>query len=303
MSDVIRTPAPSRREARAPRLSRGFTPLQFLLLGLFALYSLLPLWWVFVTIFKNNEQLFTTFGLWFASPSHLLDNVQRVFTHQGGIFTRWMLNSVLYSTAIAVGAALTCATAGYAFSKYDFRAKNALFALILGTIMVPSTALVLPLFLIMQKISASGLPLINTPWAFILPSLVNPFGLYLMRLFWDSAFPDDLIEAARIDGASEGRIFWQLGLPLVRGGLVTVALFSFVAGWNNFFLPLMMLNSTELYPLTLGLSVWNNTTTGTERLYTMIVTGALISIVPLILAFLTLGRYWQGGLSAGAVKG
>ncbi|AFZ65954.1 carbohydrate ABC transporter permease [Deinococcus peraridilitoris] len=303
MSGAIRTPASSGGKTRAPRLERNFTPLQLLLLGVFALYSLLPLWWVFVTIFKDNGQLFSTFGLWFASPSHLLDNVQKVFTHQNGIFTRWLVNSVLYATAIAAGAALTCATAGYAFSKYHFQGKNPLFALILGTIMVPSTALVLPLFLIMQKISAGGLPLINTPWAFILPSLVNPFGLYLMRLFWDSAFPDELIEAARIDGASEGRIFWQLGLPLVQGGVVTVALFSFVAGWNNFFLPLMMLNSTELYPLTLGLSVWNNTTTGTERLYTMIVTGALISILPLVLAFLALGRYWQGGLSAGAVKG
>lgn len=293
----------TRPRTRQARERRGFSPLAFLLLGLFALYSLLPLWWMFVTIFKDNGQLFTTPGLWFASPGHLVDNVTKVFTHQDGIFTRWLLNSILYSTAIAIGAALTCATAGYAFSKYHFRGKDTLFAVILGTIMVPSTALVLPLFLIMQNLGSAGIPLINTPWAFILPSIVNPFGLYLMRLFWDSAFPTDLIEAARIDGASEATIFWRLGMPLVQGGLVTVALFSFVAGWNNFFLPLMMLNSTDLYPLTLGLSVWNNTTTGTERLYTMIVTGALISILPLLAAFLTLGRYWQGGLATGAVKG
>ncbi|WP_027480644.1 carbohydrate ABC transporter permease [Deinococcus pimensis] len=303
MSAVQPTTTTRARRARTIRERRGFSPLQVLLLGLFAVYSLLPLWWMIVTIFKDNGQLFTTPGLWFASPSHLLDNVRKVFTHQDGIFVRWLLNSVLYSAAIAVGSALTCATAGYAFSKYEFRGRNQLFGLILGTIMVPGTALVLPLFLIMQKLGQAGVPLINTPWAFILPSLVNPFGLYLMRLFWDSAFPTDLIEAARIDGASEATIFWRLGMPLVQGGLVTVALFSFVAGWNNFFLPLMMLNSTSLYPLTLGLSVWNNTTTGTERLYTMIVTGALISILPLIAAFLTLGRYWQGGLATGAVKG
>jgi len=301
MSAVRPTVTP--RAARARRAQPAFTPIQVALLGLFALYTLTPLWWMFVTIFKDNGQLFSTFGLWFANPPHLLENIHKVFTHQDGIFTRWLLNSAAYSTAIAAGAALTCATAGYAFSKYDFTGKNALFAVILGTIMVPGTALVLPLFLIMQKISVGGLQLLNTPWAFILPSLVNPFGLYLMRLFWDTAFPNDLIEAARIDGAGEGRIFWQLGLPLVQGGLVTVALFSFVAAWNNFFLPLMMLNSAELYPLTLGLSVWNNTTTGTERLYTMIVTGSLISVLPLLAAFLLLGRYWQGGLSAGAVKG
>lgn len=303
MSGVLEDRTPARAVAKRPRRQPGFTPLQLLLLGLFALYTLLPLWWVLVTIFKSNDQLYSTPGLWFASPSHLAENVGRVFTYQGGIFTRWLLNSALYSTAIGLGAALTCATAGYAFSKYDFRGKNALFALILGTIMVPGTALVLPLFLIMQNLSKAGLPLINTPWAFILPSLVNPFGLYLMRLFWDAAFPTDLIEAARIDGASEWRIFWQMGLPLVQGGLVTVGLFSFVAAWNNFFLPLMMLNDTNLYPLTLGLSIWNNTTTGVERLYTMIVTGSLISVLPLLIAFLTLGRYWQGGLASGAVKG
>ncbi|PYE54467.1 carbohydrate ABC transporter permease [Deinococcus yavapaiensis] len=303
MSQALPDVGARARAVSTPKPRRGFTPLQLLVLGLFAIYSLVPLWWMFVTIFKDNGQLFSTFGLWFSSPSHLLDNVRKVFTHQDGIFPRWLLNSALYSTAIAIGSALTCATAGYAFSKFQFKGKNALFSLILGTIMVPGTALVLPLFLIMQNLGQAGIPLINTPWAFILPSIVNPFGLYLMRLFWDAGFPDELMEAARIDGASEGRIFWQLGLPLVRGGLVTVALFSFVAGWNNFFLPLMMLNSTELYPLTLGLSVWNNTTTGTERLYTMIVTGALISILPLVLAFLSLGRYWQGGLSAGAVKG
>ncbi|TDE85636.1 carbohydrate ABC transporter permease [Deinococcus sp. S9] len=278
----------------------GFTPLQLLALVLFAAYSLLPLWWVLVTIFKDNGQLFSSFGLWFASPGHLAQNWHTLVTRDDGIFLRWLLNSVLYAGASAIGSMFVSAAAGYAFSAYDFRGKNALFALILATIMVPSTALVLPLFLMMQKLG-----LLNTSWAVILPALVSPFGLYLMRLFWDAGFPRELMEAARIDGAGDWTIFRQLGLPLVRGGLVTVGLFAFVGAWNNFFLPLVVINRSELFPLTLGLSVWNQTSSssGQEPLYTVIVLGALVSILPLLLAFLSLGRFWQGGLSSGAVKG
>ena len=277
-----------------------FSPVQWLVLGVFTVYCLLPLWWVITTMFKDNGQLFSTFGLWFATPSHFLENLSTVFTRQDGIFTRWLLNSFLYAGATALGSMLVSAMAGYAFSKFDFRGRNALFAVILATIMVPATALVLPIFLLMQQIG-----LINTYWAVILPGLVNPFGLYLMRLFWDAGFPKELMEAARIDGAGEWTIFQRLGLPLVRGGLVTVGLFSFVAAWNNFFLPLVAVSRDNLFPLTLGLSVWNQTSSssGQEPIYTVIVLGALVSILPLIIAFLALGRYWTGGLASGAVKG
>ncbi|MFC4637818.1 carbohydrate ABC transporter permease [Deinococcus hohokamensis] len=277
-----------------------FSAAQLLLLGLFAVYSLLPLWWVFVTIFKDNGQLFSTFGLWFGSTGHLSENWHTLVSREDGIFLRWLLNSVLYAGATALGSVLVSAMAGYAFSAYDFAGKNLLFAVILATIMVPGTALVLPLFLMMQKLG-----LLNTYWAVILPALANPFGLYLMRLFWDSGFPRELMEAARIDGAGEWIIFQRLGLPLVRGGLVTVGLFAFVAAWNNFFLPLVVVNRSELFPLTLGLSIWNQTSSssGQEPLYTVIVLGALVSVLPLLIAFLTLGRYWQGGLASGAVKG
>ena len=254
----------------------SFSPVQWLLLAVFTIYCLLPLWWVITTMFKDNGQLFSTFGLWFSAPSHLLENFQTLFTRQDGIFSRWLLNSVIYAGATALGSVMVSAMAGYAFSKFDFAAKRGLFTLILATIMVPSTALALPIYLLMQKTG-----LLNTYWAVILPGLVNPFGLYLMRLFWDAGFPKELMEAARIDGASEPTIFWSLGMPLV------------------------VVNSDTLYPLTLGLSVWNQTSasSGQEPIYTVIVLGALISVLPLLIAFLTLGRYWQGGLASGAVKG
>jgi multiple sugar transport system permease protein len=264
----------------------------------FMIYFLLPLYWVIVSITKDNGQLNTTFGLWFASPWHLLDNITALFTQQDGIFFRWIGNSFLYSGSSAILATFAAATAGYAFSKFEFAGRSWLFNLVLGTIMVPATALTLPVFLLINNLG-----LANTIWAVILPQMVNPFGLYLMRVFWDQGFPNELIEAAKIDGATEWRIFWSLGMPLVRGGLITVFLFTFVAAWNNFFLPLVVLNDANTYPLTLGLSVWNSTNTGRTPQYTIIILGALVSILPLITAFFALGRYWQGGLTVGATKG
>ncbi len=274
------------------------SPLLVIVMVLALLYFLLPLYWVLVSITKDNSQLNTTFGLWFAQPWHLLENFSDLFSKDNGVFARWILNSFFYSFSSGVLATMSAAMAGYAFSKFDFAGRSWLFSLILGTIMVPATALTLPIFLLINNIG-----LANTPWAVILPQMVNPFGLYLMRVFWDNGFPNELIEAAKIDGASDWRIFWSMGLPLVRGGLITVFLFTFVAAWNNFFLPLVVLNNSDQFPLTLGLSVWNNTNTGRTPQYTVIVLGALLSIVPLLAAFFSLGRYWQGGLTVGATKG
>jgi multiple sugar transport system permease protein len=261
-------------------------------------YFLLPLYWVLISITKDNSQLNTTFGLWFAFPMNFFENVRELFAKDNGVFSKWILNSIFYSFSSAALATMSAAMAGYAFSKFEFVGRGWLFNLILGTIMVPATALTLPIFLLINNIG-----LANTPWAVILPQMVNPFGLYLMRVFWDNGFPNELIEAAKIDGASDWHTFWSMGLPLVRGGLITVFLFTFVAAWNNFFLPLVVLNNSDQFPLTLGLSVWNNTNTGRTPQYTVIVLGALVSILPLVTAFFALGRYWQGGLTVGATKG
>jgi multiple sugar transport system permease protein len=151
----------------------------------------------------------------------------------------------------------------------------------------------------------SKVGLINTPLAVILPSLVSPFGVYLMRIYAEQALPDEILDSARVDGAGEMRIFWSVALRILAPGFVTVLLFAFVGTWNNYFLPLLVLSKPDLYPLTVGLASWNaqaSANGGAQVLYTLVVTGALVSIAPLIAAFLFLQRYWQSGLTFGSVK-
>jgi multiple sugar transport system permease protein len=296
--NVIAPAAPVSREDASTSLVSS--ALRNVMLGAFLLYCLLPATWIIAAMTKDIGQIFSTFGLWFASPLHFFENLTGLFTYQNGIFLRWFGNSLLYAGSITLGSTLICAMGGYAFSKYDFPYKQLLFNFILGTIMVPSTALVWPLFLLLNKVG-----LVNTIWGIILPGLVNPFGLYLMKTFWDSGCPTELIEASRLEGASEWQIFWRIGMPVVQTGLVTVALLSFVGAWNNFFFPLIVLSQESLYPLTLGLNVWNSvgSVAGGKPVYNLIALGSLISVLPLLIAFIVLSKYWRHGLTAGAIEG
>lgn len=262
-------------------------------------YFLLPLVWLVVASTKSNADLFSSFGLWFAD-FNLFGNLQDVFTFQDGVFSLWLRNTAIYAVVSGVGAAGIATLAGYSFAKLRFPGGNAVFAIVLGSIMIPLTALAIPTYLLFAKAG-----IVNTPWAVILPSLVSPFGVYLMRVYATEAVPDALLEAARVDGASEFRIFRSIALRLLAPGFVTVVLFGVVATWNNYFLPLIMLNNPELYPLTVGLAQWQATSSGgsgSQALFSMVITGSLVSILPLMLAFLFLQRYWQSGLATGGVK-
>jgi ABC-type sugar transport system, permease component len=262
-----------------------------------AAYFLLPLAWLVIASTKSNSDLFSTFGLWFAH-FNLVGNLRDVFTFQGGIYISWLRNTIFYAVASGVGAAALATAAGYAFAKLHFPGGNALFAIVLGAIMVPLTALAIPTYLLFSKVG-----LTDTPWI-ILPSLVS-----LRRLpdafYAADAIPDSLLESARIDGASEARIFFSVALRLLAPGFVTVLLFALVATWNNYFLPLIMLNSPQYFPLTVGLAQWQSTSaagSGSQALFSMVITGSLVSIIPLVVAFLFLQRYWQSGLATGGVK-
>ncbi|MFZ1116475.1 MAG: carbohydrate ABC transporter permease [Propionibacteriaceae bacterium] len=262
-------------------------------------YFLLPLFWLVVASTKSNADLFSSFGLWFAN-FNLFENIKTVLTFQDGVYVRWALNSVFYAVVTSVGAAFLATAAGYAFAKYKFPGGTALFAIILGAIMVPLAALTVPTYLLFARAQ-----LTDTYLAVILPSLVTPFGVFLMRVYAADAVDDSLLEAGRVDGVGELRIFFTIGLRLLLPGSITVLLFALVASWNNYFLPLIMLNSPEKFPLPVGLAQWQSTATGgsgSQALFSTVITGSLLSIIPLVIAFLFLSRYWQSGLAAGGVK-
>lgn len=297
--DKAKTRVARRRKSYSPENRRS--TLLTVILWICALYFVVPLFWLLIASTKNNADLFTSFGLWFGKGFSLFQNLGDVFTASGGLYLHWALNTVVYAGVSAVGASLLATMSGYAFAKYDFPGGKALFSVTLGAIMIPLTALAIPTYLLF---SSAGLT--NTPWAVILPSLVSPFGVFLMRVYAADAVPDSLIEAARVDGAGEFRIFWQVSLRLLGPGIVTVFLFALVATWNNYFLPLIMLNTQELYPLTVGLAQQQSASAaggGSQALFSTVITGSLVSVIPLIVAFLYLQRYWQTGLATGGVKG
>ncbi|MFD2026727.1 carbohydrate ABC transporter permease [Promicromonospora aerolata] len=278
---------------------RKSVTLTLLMAGL-VVYSLAPLWWLLVSSTKTQEALADSFGLWPAGPFALFDNIAAVLTYQDGVFVRWFGNTVVYVVAGAGGATLLATLGGYGLAKYRFRGRSAVFATVIGAVAVPGAALAVPTFLMFSELG-----LTNTMWSVILPTLVSPFGLYLMWVFATEAIPTELLEAARVDGAGEWRTFFTISLRLLAPGIVTVALFAIVATWNNYFLPLIMLSDRNLFPLAIGLASWNADATGVGAtpVFHLVITGAVLTILPIVAAFLLLQRYWQSGLSAGGVKG
>ena len=262
-----------------------------------AIYFLAPIWWLAVASTKSLGNLVTTNGLWFAQPFQLFSNLSDLFVYHDGIYLRWLLNSIGYAVLGAGFGTLFATMTGYALAKYTFRGRELIFNTILGGVLVPATALALPLFLMFSQVG-----LVNTYLAVFLPSLVSPFGVYLARIYAAASVPEALLEAARLDGASEFRAFFVIALRLMTPALVTIFLFQFVVIWNNFFLPLVMLSNDKLFPITLGLYTWNSAVQQQPELRLYVIVGSLVSILPLLIACLGLQRFWQSGLSAGAVK-
>jgi multiple sugar transport system permease protein len=288
------------RKQRKPRRERKSVILTIALWACVA-YFLLPFIWLVLASTKSDADLFTSFGLAFGKAFSLFTNIGTVFSYENGSFGLWLGNSAFYSLTSALGSVILSTLAGYAFAKYRFKGGRAIFSVLLGSIMIPSAALALPTYLLFANLNIT-----NTAWAIILPSIVNPFGLYLLRIYATDAVDDSLLEAARIDGASEFRIFWQVSVRLLGPAIVTVFLLALVGTWNNYFLPLIMLNQSSLYPVTVGLAQWAASSSaggGARVLFSTVITGSVISIIPLVVAFLYLQRYWQSGLSGGAVKG
>jgi multiple sugar transport system permease protein len=272
----------------------GRLPAAILLVG--AVYCLLPVAWVLIAATKGTSELFSTST--FVPGGALFDNIARLAAYRDGLFWQWAANTALYAGVGAVLSAALSGLTGYTLAKYVFPGRGLIFNVLLAGILVPGVVLAVPQYLLLAEVG-----LADTYLSVLLPSVVSPFGIYLARVYAAAAVPDSVIEVARTDGAGELRIFLTVALPMLVPGLVTVFLFQFVAIWNNFLLPYIMLGDDTKFPLTVGLVTMLKQGNAQPALYNLVITGALLSVLPLVALFLTLQRYWRIDLMTGAVKG
>lgn len=296
MTTTAAAPAPSPPLVPARRREparHGLLPTAVLLIG--AAYCLLPVAWVVIAATKSSSELFSTFT--FAPATSLFDNVGELTSYRDGLFWRWLANTALYAGLGAVLCTALSAVTGYTLAKFRFAGRTVLFNVILAGVLVPGVVLAVPQYLLLAKVG-----LADTYASVLLPSVISPFGIYLARLYAGAAVPDEVVEAARIDGAGESRILTTVAMPIMMPGLVTIFLFQFVAIWNNFLLPYIMLGDDRKFPLTVGLVTLLKQGASQPALYNLVITGSLLSVIPLVALFLSLQRYWRVDLLSGAIR-
>lgn len=272
-----------------------FTAIMVIFLVLFAL----PLYWLLVAATKSNAGIYGTFGFWFSAPFKLGQNIVGLFAYRSGIFLTWIINTIVYAAVGGGGAAILAAAGGYALAAFRFSGRRLAFGVVLASMLIPYTALAIPEYILYSKVG-----LVNNMLGLIVPSMVSPLGLYLMKIYIESSIPRALLEAARLDGAGELRILVKISFPLMLPGFTTVLLFSIVASWNNYFLPFILFSKESLFPITVGLTNMAGQATiggGSGAIEPEIIAGGLVSIVPIMLLFLVLQRYWRSGLLLGSL--
>lgn len=256
-----------------------------------AMLSLAPLLWMVSVSFMPRGEA-SHFPPPFLPSSATLENYRDLFARTG--MARNFANSLLVSVAITLLSLLVNTMAGYAFAKLRFRGRERVFQLLLAALVVPAQVAMLPLFLLMKQLG-----LVNSYWGVIIPGMAGVFGIFLVRQY-ARGIPDDLIEAARIDGAGELRIFWQVVLPMLKPVLATLAVFTFMAAWNDFMWPLIVLTDQERYTLPVALAALSR-----EHIMDveLMMAGAVVTVLPVLVLFLLLQRYYIQGLLLGSVKG
>ena len=256
-----------------------------------AVLTLIPLlWMVSASLMPTGEAN--------EFPPRLLPS-EVTFEHYRALFTRlnlarYLLNSTLLSLAVTAISLLMNSMAGYAFAKFRFRGRDSLFRALLGALVIPAQVAMLPLFLLLREIGA-----INTYWGVIIPGMASIFGIFLIRQYALS-IPDALLDAARMDGATEGRIYWSVVLPLCRPILVTLAIFTFMGVWNDFMWPLIVLTDDDMYTLPVALAnLMGERVQDTE----LMMAGSVLTVLPVLLLFLVMQRHYIDGIMLGSVKG
>jgi ABC-type glycerol-3-phosphate transport system permease component len=257
-----------------------------------AIVSLIPFYWMVISSFKPLNDIISL-PVWLIPINFTLDNYIRLLTQT--LYLRALLNTVIVALINVIVQTFLCSLAGFAFAKYRFRGRNLLFTLVLGTVMVPATVQLVPNYIVMSRlgwVGASWLPL-------IIPTAANAFGIFWMRQYMFS-IPDELLDAGRLDGASEFGLYWRIVLPVARPALGALALFVFTTSWNEFLLPLVYLRKEELYTVQLWIAV--NFRTRFQQNFDILMTASVLAIIPMTILFVTVQRQFVSGLTLGSIK-
>lgn len=292
---LVYRPSIEGQPPRAIAPSQTARVITIVLLAVTLIYFLFPIVWVIFSSSKTNTDLVSTFGFWFGDTINWSGNWTALMSWTQNLYPKWVLNSIFYSTVSALVGTLLSVSAGYAMAKFRFPGRSAMLGTIMVGLLMPVALLTVPMYLLFTNLGLN-----NTIWSILIPCMVSPFGVFLGNVYAETSVPTELLEAARIDGAGEARIFFTMVLRLLAPAMVTIFLFIFVATWNNFMLPLMMISSPELKPVTLGLYGMMSYFSPDRG---AVLLGAVVGVLPLIVLFIFLQRYWQSGLAAGAVKG
>ena len=291
---------------------KGVKIVVYIILLICALTALLPLYWMFITAVQLPGEIFLipprfvpaivteAIPLWLQGAreealyilTESLDNIKILFTRVG--IHRWLLNSILVSGIVTLGILFLDSMAGYAFAKKRFPGRNIIFWMMISAMMIPSQILLVPMFILITRLGFH-----NTLVAVILPPLGMVFGVFLMRQLIQS-ISTELLDAARIDGASEFGIYWQIVLPLSKPALATLGIITFVAVWNSFLWPLVVLHCEHLFTLPVGLKTLQDKHLAD---FGLLMSGASIAAIPMIVVFLCFQKYFIKGLSFGGLKG
>jgi multiple sugar transport system permease protein len=285
--------APARRHRRT---NRGFGEARpnvfaYLLLGLGLIVVTSPFLWMALSSVKGEGEIRRVPPTWLPEAP-TLDNFRELFDRLD--FVQFFTNSVVVAIAVTLGNLVFCSMLGYALAKFEFAGRKALFWLVLGTLMIPGMVTLVPLFVLVANMG-----MINTYLGLILPFLAAPFGVFLMRQFF-LAMPDELIDAARVDGAGEFRIFYKIVMPLAKPALAVLAILTFLGSWNSFLWPLVVATTEDKYTLPVALALYSTGQNQTD--YGLLLAGAVVVVVPILVLFLILQRYIVQGVSMTGIK-
>lgn len=268
--------------------------LLYLFLAAWAIFALIPFVWAFSASFKHLDEIFRYPPQLIPAKFDLINYVHLITLQP---FERWFLNSLGLAVVTTVCVLFFCSLAGFAFAKYEFPLKNILFTIALGSVMIPFQLILTPLY-----VEMNDLHWLNTYWALTVPWVVPAVGIFLMRQFMVT-IPSEILDSARIDGCSEFRIYGQIVLPLARPALGTLAIYYFLASWNSFLWPLIVLRDAQLYTLPLGLASLLADVSTEVADYGQVMAGAVVVSLPVIIVFLFMQRQFISGLTLGSVKG